>query len=179
VRNLTNKAQADRLNQFAAAAAEAREALVPLWEQHPAAAETFRFFSTASDRMTFGDWRRLITEFQFANRFGLSERDSEIIFAACSSNTDDSSEPCLSISEFCTCLIQVAHLSAICPKTGDANASSRQGKSRALAAICHFLQNPDATIERDAAMALQLVQVSVPPLQDCTVISTHFRFYLP
>ncbi len=25
-----------------------------------AAAETFQFFSTASDRMTFGDWRRLI-----------------------------------------------------------------------------------------------------------------------
>lgn len=28
-------------------------------------------------------------------------------------------------------------------------------------------------------MALQLAQVSVPPLPDCTIISTHFRFYLP
>ena len=76
------------MNMSAAAAAEAREALVPLWEQHPAAAETFRAFCTGMDKMSQGDWQRLAAAFQFENKFGLSERESEISFHACSCSDD-------------------------------------------------------------------------------------------
>jgi len=143
----------------AAAAAEAREALVPLWEQHPAAAETFRAFCTGMDKMSQGDWQRLAAAFQFENKFGLSERESEIIFHACSSSDDASPDACLSLAEFCSCLVQVAHLTSIHPRPHDAAAASKQDKSRALASICHFLQNPGAPFEREAAMALHVAQV--------------------
>ena len=150
------------MSQSNAAAAEAREALVPLWEQHPAAAETFRAFCTACDRLTFDDWRRLITEFQLENKFGLSERESDIIFHGCSSSDDATSEPCLHLSDFCSCLVQVAYLTAISPRPHESNSTSRQAKSRALGAICHFLQNPEAPFEREAAVALHVAQVTAP-----------------
>ena len=160
--SVTGALQADRLSQSTAAAAEAREALVPLWEQHPAAAETFRAFCTGCDRLSFDDWRRLITEFQFENKFGLSERESDIIFHGCSSSDDATSEPSLHLSEFCSCLVQVAYLTAISPRPQESNSTSRQAKSRALGAICHFLQNPAAPFEREAAVALHLAQVAAP-----------------
>ncbi len=106
------------------------------------------------------DWRRLITEFQFEKRFGLSERESEVIFLACSSCEDAGSEPSLSLSEFCLCLVQVAHLTSIFPRPPDSSSVSKQEKSRALGAICHFLQNPEATVERNAALALHVAQVA-------------------
>jgi hypothetical protein len=106
-----------------------------------------------------GDWRRLTTDFQFEKRFGLSERESEIIFHACSSSEDASSEAALSLGEFCLCLVQVAHLTCIAPRPQDAASASKQDKSRALGAICHFLQNPEVPFERDAAMALHVAQV--------------------
>ena len=148
------------MNQSAAAAAEAREALVPLWEQHPAAAETFRNFCTCGDKLSLEDWRRLISAFQFEKRFDLSERESEIIFHACSSCDDANNEPALSLAEFCLCLVQVAHLTCVYPRPHDATSASKAGKSRALGAICHFLQNPEAPFERDAAMAMHVAQVS-------------------
>jgi hypothetical protein len=149
--------QADRLSQSAAAAAEAREALVPLWEQHPAASETFRAFCTGYSKLTLGDWRRFVAEFQFENKFGLSERESDIIFHASSSCDDSCQEPSLHLSDFCCCLVQVAHLTSISPRPHDSAAASRQEKSRALGAICHFLQNPDAPLE---PAALHVAQVA-------------------
>ncbi len=133
---------------------------MPLWEQHPAAAETFRAFCSGGDRLTVADWRRLISEFQFERRFGLSERESEIIFHASSGSDDAGLEPALSLSEFCLCLVQVAHLTSISPRPHDAAAATKQEKSRALGAVCHFLQNPEAAFDREAAMAMHVAQVT-------------------
>ena len=48
------------MNMSAAAAAEAREALLPLWEQNPAVTETFRAFRTGVDKISQADWQRFI-----------------------------------------------------------------------------------------------------------------------
>ena len=76
------------MNMSAAAAAEAREALVPLWEQHPAVTETFRAFCTGVDKMSQADWQRFIAAFEFEGKFGLSEGESSTMFHACSCSDD-------------------------------------------------------------------------------------------
>jgi hypothetical protein len=146
---------------------------VPLWEQHPAAAETFRAFLSAGDRLTATDWRRLTCKFQFEQRFGLSERESDIIFHASSSSDDAGAEPALSLSEFCLCLVQVAHLTSICPRPHDAAAATKQEKSRALGAVCHFLQNPEAAFDREAAMAMHVAQVTARAAAAAAMLTHH------
>lgn len=96
------------MNMSAAAAAEAREALVPLWEQHPAVTETFRAFCTGVDKMSQADWQRFIAAFEFEGKFGLSEGESSTMFHACSCS-DDGCDPSLSLPDFCSCLVQVPH----------------------------------------------------------------------
>jgi hypothetical protein len=146
---------------------------VPLWEQHPASAETFRSFCSSADKLTAADWKRLVAAYQFENRFGLSERESEIIFHACSSSEDVSSEPMLSLAEFCCCLVQVAHMTSVCPRPHNSAAASKQDKSRALGVMCRFLQNPQAPFERDAVVASHAAQVPACARCNCARYSAH------